>query len=374
MFTSETKQPTPCWVAGLQPGGAQQRGRNDSAALARPIPSFGDERRMGLQISLLSSLTLSKAMDNGARSRENQNGNDPGRRTSTTSPPNTACPATTSRTTAPPARLVAAVWPRQTLGRQHVAGDGSAGRWLGNRRNQHHHTRRDGDLHLFPPVNAQVSAITNDFSGANSYRPNVTCDPYAPAGQQTINNWFNSACVSAPTDPSQPFGNAARNTVRGPNYMTFDMAASKNFALGGQMRLQFRSRLQPVQPRQLHGARGQLQQPDVRHHHVNLRRTPASARHQAALVRTADTDHRGGSFAAPREAVPAGLRVAVPLMWFVSVVCEASSWFAKPGSFGIRYRRIGFSWGCGGAGRFEGARSGAPRRSKRASGGARSRR
>ena len=25
--------------------------------------------------------------------------------------------------------------------------------------------------------------ITNDFSGANNYRP-VSCDPYAPAGQQ----------------------------------------------------------------------------------------------------------------------------------------------------------------------------------------------
>ena len=37
-----------------------------------------------------------------------------------------------------------------------------------------------------PAAAFQVSAITNDFSGANNYRPNITCDPYAPAGQQSI--------------------------------------------------------------------------------------------------------------------------------------------------------------------------------------------
>jgi len=66
----------------------------------------------------------------------------------------------------------------------------------------------------------QVSGITNDFSGANNYRPNITCDPYPAEGQQSIANWFNTACVSIPTDPSQPFGNAPRNNVRGPNFWT----------------------------------------------------------------------------------------------------------------------------------------------------------
>ena len=32
----------------------------------------------------------------------------------------------------------------------------------------------------YTPSSAQaVSGISNDFSGANNYRPNVTCDPYA---------------------------------------------------------------------------------------------------------------------------------------------------------------------------------------------------
>jgi len=86
----------------------------------------------------------------------------------------------------------------------------------------------------------QVSAITNDFSGANNYRPNITCDPYAAEGQQSITNWFNPACVALPTDPSQPFGNSPRNNVRGPNFWQVDLAATKLIPLGGRVRAQAR--------------------------------------------------------------------------------------------------------------------------------------
>ena len=44
----------------------------------------------------------------------------------------------------------------------------------------------------------QVSGIQQDFRGANNYRPNVTCDPYAQGDAQTITNWFNRDCVSVP--------------------------------------------------------------------------------------------------------------------------------------------------------------------------------
>lgn len=43
-----------------------------------------------------------------------------------------------------------------------------------------------------------------------------------------------------PTDPSQPFGNATRNSVRGPSFWTVDFSLSKQVALAGQARLQFR--------------------------------------------------------------------------------------------------------------------------------------
>ena len=85
-----------------------------------------------------------------------------------------------------------------------------------------------------------VSGISADFRGANNYRPNVVCDPYPSASEQSITNWFNKACVVAPTDPSQPFGNAGRNTVRGPNLWTFDVAAVKQVKLSGETRLELR--------------------------------------------------------------------------------------------------------------------------------------
>ena len=45
----------------------------------------------------------------------------------------------------------------------------------------------------------------------------------ASGDERTIANWFNRACVAAPTDPSQPFGNAERNSVRGPLFWQFDL-------------------------------------------------------------------------------------------------------------------------------------------------------
>ena len=83
-----------------------------------------------------------------------------------------------------------------------------------------------------------VSGIQQDFRGANNYRPNVTCDPYA--AQQSITNWFERSCVVIPTDPSQPFGNAPRNSVRGPNFWTFDLLASKRVAAGGAAQVELR--------------------------------------------------------------------------------------------------------------------------------------
>ena len=70
-----------------------------------------------------------------------------------------------------------------------------------------------------PGATFVVSGIAQDFRGANNYRPNVTCDPLASGAERTITNWFNRACVVAPTDPSQPFGNADRNSVARPDVL-----------------------------------------------------------------------------------------------------------------------------------------------------------
>jgi hypothetical protein len=229
-------------------------------AARRPISTFGDitynfnggksrydalqvkyEWRLGSEITLLSSLTLSQAKDNGAGALENQNGNFPAPQDIN----NLAADYGVSGYNQPYNTTTSFVW-SLPFGRGKRWGNGLSPAMdvlVGGWELAGINTVTPGEMVTFqytPAASFQVSAITNDFSGANNYRPNLTCDPYASAGQQSITNWFNTACVAVPTDPSQPFGNAPRNNVRGPNYWTMDMAASKSVPLGGQARLQIR--------------------------------------------------------------------------------------------------------------------------------------
>ena len=229
-------------------------------AARRPIPTWGDityvfnggksrydafemkyQWRLGADVNILSSLTLSKAQDNSAGSLENQNGNFPAPQDIN----NLAADYGLSGYHQPYNSTTSFVWSLpfgkgQRWGSSlSPAMDVLVGGWQLAGIN----TVTPGEmvtLTYTPTAAFQVSGITNDFSGANNYRPNITCDPYAPAGQQSITNWFNTACVSLPTDPSQPFGNAPRNNVRGPNFWQFDLAASKNVAVGGRTKLQLR--------------------------------------------------------------------------------------------------------------------------------------
>jgi hypothetical protein len=62
--------------------------------------------------------------------------------------------------------------------------------------------------------------------------------------QWTTDNYFNTANVSLPTDPSHPFGNAGRNIVRALPLNTLDLGIFKNFRLPREaMKLQFRSEM-----------------------------------------------------------------------------------------------------------------------------------
>ena len=231
-----------------------------SIALAarRPIPTFGDityvfnggksrykalqakyEWRMGSDVTLISSLTLSKAEDNGAGALENQNGNFPAPQDLNNldadfgySGYHQPYNSTTSFVYSLPFGKG-----KKFGGNMSPALDAIAGGWQVSGIN----TVTPGEmvtLTYSPSAAFQVSAITNDFSGANNYRPNVTCDPYAD--NPTITQWFNPTCVTVPTSANAPFGNAARNSVRGPNFWQFDFAAIKNISLGSQAKAQFR--------------------------------------------------------------------------------------------------------------------------------------
>jgi hypothetical protein len=226
----------------------------------RPIPAFADityvfnggksrynafqlkyEWRLRTDLTLLSSLTLSKAKDNGAQSLENQNGNFPAPQDFR----NLGAEYATGAYDQPYNSTTSFVWAlpigkgRAVGGNMSSALDVLVGGWQIAGIN----TVTAAEPITFtyaPAASFTVSGIASDFRGANNYRPNVIGDPYASGADQTITNWFNKASVVLPTDPSQPFGNAGRNTVRGPNFWAFDASVSKRVALGPQAKLEVR--------------------------------------------------------------------------------------------------------------------------------------
>jgi len=226
----------------------------------RPIPTFSDityvfnggksrynavqlkyEWRLRSSVTMLSSLTLSRARDNGAQSLENQNGNFPAPQDFN----NLGAEYGIGAYNQPYNSTTSFVW-SLPIGRGRAWGanmspalDAIVGGWELAGIN----TVTPGEpvtLVYSPAAAFQVSGIQQDFRGANNYRPNVTCDPYAASGSQSITNWFNKDCVVIPTNPSQPFGNAGRNTVRGPNFWSIDLAAVKRVRIAGESRVELR--------------------------------------------------------------------------------------------------------------------------------------
>jgi hypothetical protein len=204
----------------------------------RPIPDWADitysfnggksryhalqtkfDWRMRNGLSLLSSLTLSQTKDNGAGSLENPNGNAPAPQDFY----NLDADFGYSAYHQPYNSTTSFVWDLPF-----------EGAWLGGWQVAGINSFYSGEPVTFTYTAApafQVSGIAQDFRGANNYRPNVTGDPYAPEGEQTINNWFNRSNVVVPADPSQPFGNAERNSVRGPYFWQIDLMVGKRIAM-----------------------------------------------------------------------------------------------------------------------------------------------
>ena len=91
-----------------------------------------------------------------------------------------------------------------------------------------------------PAASFIVSGIQQDFRGANNYRPNQNGSPYGDTS--SVTSYLSRETVTLPTDPSQPFGNAPRNSVRGPWFWQLDAVLAKDFRLpiGTDTRAQFR--------------------------------------------------------------------------------------------------------------------------------------
>jgi len=83
------------------------------------------------------------------------------------------------------------------------------------------------------PVNLSYTpAGTSTVSVATrpTFRPNLLGDPVTPDGGPA--NYLDKSMVEIPTDRSQPFGNAPRNSVRGPWFRQLDLGLHKAFDLG----------------------------------------------------------------------------------------------------------------------------------------------
>ena len=225
----------------------------------RPIQEFGDityswnggfSRYHSAQIRfetrlrglmLLNSLTLGRAEDNGAGSLESPNGNYPAPQDFY----NLAAEEGLSGYHQPYNNTTSVVWDVPVGRDRRWLADAPA--WvdvlLGGWQVAGISTFTAGEAVTFtytPTAQVQVSGIQQDFRGANNYRPNVVGDPYGDTS--AITGYFNPANVVLPTDPSQPFGNAERNSVRGPMFWQVDFVAAKSFGLpiGSRTQVQFR--------------------------------------------------------------------------------------------------------------------------------------
>jgi hypothetical protein len=217
----------------------------------RPIPEFADityswnggksryhafqgkiDWRPSAALTFMQSVTLSQTKDNGAGSLENPNGNFPAPQDFR----NFDADFGLSGYHQPYNSTTTVVWDlpvgrgRRFMSDAPLALEILLGGWQIAGVN----TVTAGDpvtLTYTPAVAFQVSGIQQDFRGANNYRPNVTGEVLVAGGSRTVQNYLNRDTVVIPTDPSQPFGNAERNAVRGPLFWGLDVQATKRIPM-----------------------------------------------------------------------------------------------------------------------------------------------
>jgi outer membrane receptor protein involved in Fe transport len=81
-----------------------------------------------------------------------------------------------------------------------------------------------------------VTQGNNNVGADQTGLPNLTGDP---TGAKTVQQWFNPAAYTQV--PSGTFGNAGRNSLRGPGWMTFDMSVQRRVPFNDRVSATFRA-------------------------------------------------------------------------------------------------------------------------------------
>lgn len=81
-----------------------------------------------------------------------------------------------------------------------------------------------------------VTQGNNNVGADHTGLPNLTGDP---KGAQTVQQWFNPAAFTQV--PSGTFGNAGRNILRGPGWITFDMSVQRRIDFNSRVNTTFRA-------------------------------------------------------------------------------------------------------------------------------------
>lgn len=118
------------------------------------------------------------------------------------------------------------------VGRPWVS-DGWLGHIVGNWKVSGIWTLSTGE-HFTPGLAAAVS----NSAGGGGDRPHRLRDGNLPAGERTIDRWFDIAAFGAP--PQFSFGNAGRGFLEAPGNFNFDLGVHRNFRLRERARLSYR--------------------------------------------------------------------------------------------------------------------------------------
>ena len=89
------------------------------------------------------------------------------------------------------------------------------------------------------PLAISQTTNNNAFAGFGTQRPNLIGDPTLPAGERSVNRWFNTSAFAAA--PAFTIGTSSRNPVRGPGYRNLDLALMRRLTLSGTRAFELRA-------------------------------------------------------------------------------------------------------------------------------------